>query len=155
MGNFLPAVLDRVPTKTEMKSLVQDLKNNENLSIIQKYIIGKGMETLAKEVIAEFKTDAIDDFLSTNGGAMKGEMFGVDIQITNERKDVTMKKYKFSEKVDEIELEIAQMENELKLKREELKLQQTLEINRNIAVEIQQEEIFSEPEYGIKITLKK
>lgn len=155
MENFLPAVLDRVPTKTEMKSLVQDLKKNENLSIVQKYIIGKGMETLAKEVIAEFKTDAIDDFLQINGGSMKAEMFGVDIQITNERKDVTMKKYKFSEKVDEIELEISQMENELKLKRQELKLQQTLEVNRNIAKEIETEELFSEPEYGIKITLKK
>jgi hypothetical protein len=153
-NNFFPIKIKQVPSKSEIETVLNKFILSEEYLPVEKFVILKAYEYLIKLGVEKLKNPAITSFLELKKGATTDILFGANVKITAERRDVTRKKYTYSDNVSAIECEIANLENDLKYKKDLLKLEQTKEINQGIA----KEEIFedtSTPQYGITVTLNK
>ena len=141
---------ERIPTKTELAKAAAEIQGISH----EVYVKFKALEEFVKAGLENFKKPALESFLKAQEGLTKGQILGATIMVIGESKTVKRSRYNYSEAVTAIQDKIDELEFNLKLEKENLKLQQTLEINRGIA----KEEIFEdiEPEkLSLRVTLSK
>jgi hypothetical protein len=151
-----------VPTKTEMIKAVKTFIADGTKTLISKYIVFKAMENLVKEGLKLCnRKEVISSFLEVAGGSESLDVLGAKVQVTKERVTTTIKKYQFSEKLEELEkknnIKIDELKIKIKALEIEVKERQVHEINSEIAVDISEALTgeSEEPEYGIKVTIPK
>lgn len=133
-------IIKETPTKKNMSEFVETYLTDEKISPLQKFLNLKAIEYMIKIALADydFKTSVKEDFLKqTEGAISKTEILGVEIKTASqEKKNTLAKNYIYSENIGILEKEIELLEQELKLKRDNLKGCKLLEINSGIAIEV-------------------
>lgn len=150
-------------TKSNFNTIAKQITSSENP--LKTYIGVKAMETVIKEVLADttFRSKVKDDYLTLSGGSLsKGEQFGAEVATVSTLKKITLaKEYDFSIEIKALENDIANLEIELKNKKDLLKAKKLQEINSGKAVEISVDNILNEKTetdvldtFDLKITFK-
>lgn len=152
--------LKQIPAKSEIAVYVQQYKDQDGLSPIEKYANLKFLEEFVKKGLAELKNDAKEDFLKMFEGATKMDFMGIEVSLKNMAKSNTLKdpSYEFSKDIEDIEYKIRETEGTLKYLKDKLKLEKTAEINNGTAKKL--DEIFEEPkelkdDFQLVISLRK
>jgi len=114
--------LKEIPAKSEIAEYVQQYKDQDGLSYIEKYANLKFLEEFVKTGLAELKGDAKDDFIKMFNGAMKMDFMGVTVQLKNMAKANTLKdpSYEYPKDITDLENEIKR--NELLIKDDIIKM---------------------------------
>jgi len=152
--------LKNIPAKSEIAEYVQQYKEQDGLSPIEKYANLKFLEEFVKKGLAELKNDAKDDFLKMFNGATKMDFMGIEVSLKNMSKSNTLKDptYEYSQEVTNLESQLKGLEDNVKFFKDKIKLQKTFEINNGTAKKL--DDIFEEPkeskdDFQLTITLRK
>lgn len=152
--------LKNIPAKSEIAVYVQQYKEQDGLSPIEKYANLKFLEEFVKKGLAELKNDAKDDFLKMFEGTTSMDFMGVTVSLKNMSKSNTLKDptYEYSMEVKGLEAQLMSKEHEMGYLKDKIKLQKTYEINNGVAKKL--DDIFEEPkeakdDFQLTITLRK
>ena len=155
-------VIPVVPSKSEITTAINKFYADDSKTLIEKYITLKALEQVCKIAFTiPNRKKLIESALEYSKGTMTFDCNAATVQITKERISTTMKKYAYSDKLEELrkknEREISELEIKIKALKTEIKENEIHEINNSIAQEITEMLTgeASETEYGIKVTLPK
>ena len=151
-------------TKSNFNTIAKEITSTE--TPLKTYIGIKAMETVVKEVLNDtnFRAKVKDDYLTLAEGSLsKSELFGVEVSTVSTLKKITLaKEYEYSVEIKALENDIANLEIELKNKKDLLKAKKLQEINSGEAKEISANNILGEQSetdtlnsFDLKITFKK
>lgn len=123
-----------------MTAMVKEYLQDTEISPLMKHLNLKAIEFMVKEALADkgFRRAVKEDFLNvTSGSLSKTEVLGVEIKTASQEKKNTLAKfYTYSSAVTSLEKEIELLQQELKLKQDNLKGTKLLEINNGTAQEL-------------------
>ena len=150
-------------TKSNFNTIAKEITSTE--TPLKTYIGIKAMETVVKEVLNDtnFRAKVKDDYLTLAEGSLsKSELFGAEVSTVSTLKKITLaKEYEYSVEIKALENDIANLEIELKNKKDLLKAKKLQEINSGEAKEISANNILGEQSetdilnsFDLKITFK-
>jgi len=152
--------LKQIPAKSEIAEYVQQYKEQDGLSPIEKYANLKFLEEFVKKGLAELKNDAKDDFLKMFNGATKMDFMGIEVSLKNMSKSNTLKDptYEFSNNIVTLERALSEAEANVRYIKDRIKLEKTAEINNGTAKKL--DDMFEEPkeskdDFQLVISLRK
>lgn len=160
--NLLPVVLEDIPSKLEISTLV-DMYGGVDKPELNKYLTIKALETFCKEYLEGHKVSAKKDFLATFGGATKMNVYGVEVKLRSRAKQNTMaENWHFSKEVTDKEAQLEDLKLQVDTLTDVITALKYMEINNGTATKV--EGLFDEVEkleedpskdFSLIVTLRK